>query len=64
MQGDVVVQTVIDQRGRVTDMQVVSGPLLLRQAALDALRQWRYEAETLNGKPISVQMLVTIRFRP
>jgi general secretion pathway protein A len=64
MQGDVVVQTVIDQRGRVTDMQVVSGPLLLRQAALDALRQWRYEAETLNGKPIAVQMLVTIRFRP
>jgi general secretion pathway protein A len=64
MQGDVVVQTVIDRSGKVTDMQVVSGPLLLRQAALAALRQWRYEAETLNGQPISVQMLVTIRFRP
>ena len=64
IQGDVVVQTVIDERGRVTDMQIVSGPRLLRQAALDALRHWRYEPETLNGAPISVQMLVTIRFRP
>jgi len=64
IQGDVVVQTVIDKSGRVADRQVVSGPLPLRQAALDALRQWRYEPETLNGEPISVQMLVTIRFRP
>jgi general secretion pathway protein A len=64
IQGDVVVQTVIDERGRVTDMQIVSGPPLLRSAALDALRHWRYEPETLNGEPISVQMRVTIRFRP
>jgi TonB family protein len=60
--GDVVVKTSIDQKGNVVDMHVVSGPLMLRQAALDALRRWRYEPSKLDGQPISVQMLVTIKF--
>jgi len=62
--GDVVVDTQIDKTGHVSHMKVVAGPTPLRQAALDALRKWRYEPSTLDGQPVSVDMLVTIRFRP
>ncbi|MGA2509638.1 MAG: TonB family protein [Candidatus Acidiferrales bacterium] len=62
MGGDVVVDTSINESGKVTAMKVVSGPPMLRQAALDALRQWKYEPSKLNGQPIPVQMTVTIRF--
>jgi TonB family protein len=62
VQGDVVIKTTVDQKGSVVDMHVVSGPAMLRQAALDALRRWKYEPSKLNGQPISVQMLVTLKF--
>jgi TonB family protein len=62
IQGDVIVKTTIDPKGNVVNMQVVSGPAMLRGPALSALRRWRYEPSTLNGQPISVQMLVTIKF--
>jgi len=62
IEGDVVVDTTIDQTGRVTAMKVVSGNAMLRQAALDALRQWKYEPSKLNGEPVPVQMTVTIKF--
>jgi periplasmic protein TonB len=60
--GDVVIKTTIDQKGGVVDVHVVSGPLMLRQAAVDALRRWKFEPSKLDGQPISVQMLVTIKF--
>jgi TonB family protein len=63
IQGDVVVETTIDKDGNVAGMSVVSGPAVLRQSALDALRKWKYEPSKLNGQPISVQMMVTIKFR-
>jgi TonB family protein len=62
IQGDVVVKTTIDAKGSVVNTQVVSGPALLRGPALAALRRWKYEPSTLNGQPIEVQMLVTIKF--
>jgi TonB family protein len=62
IQGDVVVKTTIDAKGNVVNMQVVSGPAMLRGPALGALRRWKYEPSTLNGQPIAVQMSVTIRF--
>jgi TonB family protein len=63
VEGDVVVNTTIDKNGSVVGMKVISGPALLRQAALDALRRWKYEPSMLNGQPIAVQMQVTIKFR-
>lgn len=62
-QGDVIVKTVIDTNGSVVHMEVISGPIMLRQAALDALRRWKYEPSRLNGEPMQVEMLVTIKFR-
>jgi len=62
IEGDVVVDTTIDASGKVTTMKVLSGPPVLRQAALDALRQWKYAPSMLNGQPIPVEMTVTIKF--
>jgi periplasmic protein TonB len=63
VEGDVVVNTTIDKNGSVVGMRVVSGPPLLRQAALDALHRWKYEPSRLNGQPVAVEMQVTIKFR-
>ena len=62
IEGDVVVKTTIDPKGNVVNMQVVSGPAMLRGPALAALRRWKYEPSTLNGQPIAVQLLVTLKF--
>ena len=62
-QGDVVVQVIVDKSGNVIEGKAISGPAILRQAAVDAVRRWKYEAPTLDGQPIVVQMLVTLRFQ-
>jgi periplasmic protein TonB len=62
IEGDVVIDTTIDKTGRVTDTKVISGPSMLREAALDAVRQWKYEPSKLNGEPVPVQMTVTVKF--
>jgi periplasmic protein TonB len=61
--GDVKIDALIDESGRVTSMKVVSGPVMLHQAAMDALHQWKYKPATLNGKPVSMHLVVTIQFR-
>ncbi|HEY2547338.1 MAG TPA: TonB family protein, partial [Candidatus Acidoferrum sp.] len=61
--GDVRVDALIDANGRVTTMKVISGPALLHQAAMDALRQWKYQAATLDGKAVPMHLTVTIQFR-
>jgi TonB family protein len=60
--GDVRLDALIDATGRVTTMKVVSGPSLLHQAAMNALRQWKYQAATLDGKPVPMHLTVTIQF--
>jgi protein TonB len=62
-EGDVVIDTQIDAAGNVTQMKVVSGPMLLREAAMAALRHWKYEPTMLNGQPMPVEMRVVIKFR-
>src|ERR1700683_3497572 len=57
VQGDVVIRATIDKNGHVTHTEVVSGPVMLRQSALDALSRWRYEPSKLDGQPVSVRML-------
>ena len=61
--GSVVIDALIDVSGRVTTMKVVSGPGLLHQAAMDALRQWKYQPATLNGNATAMHLTVTIQFR-
>jgi len=61
--GDVRIDALIDETGRVTTMKVVAGPTLLRQAAMDALRQWKYQPATLGGKAVPMHLTVTLQFR-
>jgi protein TonB len=61
--GNVLVDALIDANGRVTTMKVVSGPTLLHQSAMDALKQWKYQPATLDGKPVPMHLTVTIQFR-
>jgi protein TonB len=61
--GDVKIDALIDATGHVTTMKVVSGPTLLHQSAMDALRQWRYQPATLDGKAVPMHLTVTIQFR-
>jgi len=61
--GNVTVDALIDANGRVTTMKVVSGPSLLQQAAMDALKQWKYQPATLDGKAVPMHLSVTIQFR-
>jgi protein TonB len=61
--GDVTIDALIDGTGRVSTMRVVSGPVLLHQAAKDALQQWRYQPAMLDGKPVAMHLMVTVQFR-
>jgi TonB family protein len=61
--GDVKIDALIDANGRVTSMNVLSGPTLLHQAAMDALHQWKYQPATLDGKPVPMHLTITIQFR-
>lgn len=63
VEGDVTIQAMIGISGNVSAMKVISGPALLRDAALNALRKWHYAPAKLDGKPIAQQYIVTIRFR-
>jgi protein TonB len=61
-QGTVVIEAILDESGNVVEMKVVSGHGLLIQAALDAVRQWKYEPTYLNDQPVAVQMNINVTF--
>jgi protein TonB len=60
--GSVVVQVKVGVQGAVRDAVVVSGPSLLRDAALAAVWQWHFDPAVEQGKPIEVWIPVPIRF--
>jgi protein TonB len=62
VQGLVVLDAVIDSAGRVTDVRVTHSIRLLDEAAVDAVRQWRFTPTLLNGEPVSILLTVTVRF--
>ena len=62
IQGMVVLLAVIGKDGSVRDLHVKSGSPLLAQAALDAVKQWRYKPYFLNGEPVEVDTQININF--
>lgn len=60
--GSVVVEAVISKSGLIESLHVVSGPAMLRAAALDAIRVARYRPYRLNGEPTEVQTTITVNF--
>jgi protein TonB len=63
VQGTVVLEAVISRAGRIESLHAVSGPAMLRGAALDAVSAARYKPYLLNGEPTEVQTTVTVMFR-
>jgi protein TonB len=61
--GNVQIDALIDADGNVSAMKVLSGPALLRDAALQSLKQWKYQPAELDGKPTTMHLTVTLQFR-
>jgi len=61
-EGVVILETIIDARGVVESVHVLRGYPMLDQAAVEAVRQWRFTPALLNGQPVPVVMTVTINF--
>jgi TonB family protein len=60
--GVVVLHAVIAKDGSVADLKIISGPPLLRQSAIDAVKQWKYKPTTLNGTPVLVLTQINLDF--
>ncbi len=61
--GEVVVAATISPEGRIEGLRVVSGPAMLRDSAMEAIRRARYRPFLLNGEPTAVETTVTVEFR-
>jgi len=61
--GTVVVEAIISKTGAIESLYIISGPEMLRNAALDAIRAARYQPFRLNGEPIDIQTTITVNFR-
>ena len=61
--GAVVLDAVISKTGLVEDVQVVSGPNVLRRSAVDAVKTWKYKPSLLNGEPVKVGTVIVVNFR-
>jgi len=62
IQGQVVVQVLIDKNGDVEKATLVSGHPSLAPAALEAVKQWKYKPYLLNNQPMAVETQVVINF--
>ncbi len=64
VEGKVIVEATIDATGNVTRVRVIQSlPLGLTQAAVDAVKTWRFEPATYSGKPVPVLYNLTVYFR-
>jgi len=63
VQGDVVLQVGIIQAGSVARVRVISGHPMLQQAAMDAVRQWRYRPLQLKDQATEVEAEITLTFK-
>jgi TonB family protein len=62
IEGAVVVEATVAEDGSVRNARAIRGQSLLAQAAVEAVRRWRYRAAVLNGKPEATQTQITINF--
>jgi periplasmic protein TonB len=62
IQGNVVLHAIISKEGGVSELRVLSGHPLLVNAALEAVRQWRYSPTLLSGQTVEVETTITVSF--
>jgi len=63
IQGSVSVSASIDANGKVVEAKALSGPMLLRQAAVESVKQWKYSPGLIDGKQAPSQVTVNVEFR-
>jgi protein TonB len=64
LQGVVVLDVVVGRDGSVADMHALNGPEVLAQAAMEAMRWWRFEPYLVEGQPVVVETTVAMEFKP
>lgn len=64
LRGSVTVQVLIGRDGSVQDAKFLQGSLVFARVALDAVKQWRFKPYSMNGRPVSVQSVITLSFTP
>ena len=62
VEGTIVLQAAISKSGRIENLRVVGGPPMLQQAAIDAVKQWRYRPYVLDGQAVEVETTVNVVF--
>jgi len=60
--GTVTLAAIISKNGTIENLRVISGSVMLQQAALDAVRTWRYRPYLLDGQPVEVETTVSVIF--
>src|SRR5271157_3553275 len=60
--GTVTLEAIISKTGTIENLHVIGGPMMLRQAAEDAVRTWRYRPYLLDGQPVEVETTVNVIF--
>ena len=63
-QGTVILQVLIGRDGTVQDAKFLQGSLAFARAAIDGVKLWKFKPYAMNGRPVSVQTLMTINFKP
>jgi TonB family protein len=62
VQGSVVLQALIGREGAIQDLRVLSGPVILSTAAMDAVRQWRFRPYYEAGQAVETEARITVNF--
>lgn len=63
-QGTVILQVLVGRDGTVQDAKFLQGSLAFADAAITGVRQWKFKPYIFNGRPVSVQTLLTMTFTP
>ena len=62
-EGIVIIDATIDEQGNVTETRILRSIPLLDEAAVAAVRQWKFSPTLLNGVPVPIVMTVTVNFK-
>lgn len=63
-QGTVVLQVLVGRDGTVQDAKFFQGSFLFARVAIDGVKQWKFKPYVLNGRPVSIQTTLTMKFKP
>jgi periplasmic protein TonB len=63
-QGAVILQVLIGRDGAVQDAKFVQGSLAFARPAIEGVKQWKFKPYTMNGRAVSVQTTLTVKFKP